>query len=183
MIYGDRVRLRHNEKSDLPRYVDWLNDPEMRAGISVFLPMSQVEEERWFEEMMKKDPIERPFAVDLREGDRWTHVGSCGLFRFNHRSRSAELGIAIGAKERWGEGIGADTMGALMQHGFETLNLNRIFLRVFDFNERAIRLYRSLGFVEEGRLRQDAYYKGKYRDTLLMGMLRTEWENLRTGED
>lgn len=183
MIYGDRVRLRHNEKADLPHYVAWLNDPETRAGINLFLPLSQAEEERWFEEMMEKDPIERPFAVDVREGDGWSHVGSCGLFGFNHRSRSAELGIFIGAKERWGEGIGADTMRTLMRHGFTTLNLNRIFLRVFDFNERAFHLYRSLGFTEEGRLRQNAYFEGQYHDTLLMGMLRTEWESLRMEEE
>jgi diamine N-acetyltransferase len=183
VIYGERIRLRHNEKSDLGRYVEWLNDPEMRAGINVFLPMSQAEEERWFEEMMTKDPIERPFAVDVREGDEWIHVGGCSLFGFNHRSRSAELGIAIGAKDRWDEGIGADTMRALMRHGFETLNLNRIFLRVYDFNKRAIHLYQNLGFVEEGRLRQDGYHQGQFRDTILMGMLRAEWESLRTEEN
>jgi RimJ/RimL family protein N-acetyltransferase len=59
--------------------------------------------------------------------------------------------------------------------GFNTLNLNRIFLRVFADNARAIRAYEKVGFQHEGRLRQDNYFNGGYRDTLLMGLLRADW--------
>jgi diamine N-acetyltransferase len=179
MIFGERVRLRHNEREDLPRYVQWLNDPEVRAGIMIFLPLSKVEEERWFDEMLEREPISRPLAVDLRQGDSWEHIGSCGLFNFEHRARHAELGIVLGRKDLWGQGIGADMMDTLLRHGFETLNLQRIHLRVFDFNQRAIRLYQKVGFVEEGRLRQDCYLDGAYHDTILMGVLRAEWDSLR----
>jgi RimJ/RimL family protein N-acetyltransferase len=63
----------------------------------------------------------------------------------------------------------------MLKHGFDTLNLNRIALRVFKNNPRAIRSYEKAGFVHEGRLRQEHYQNGEYVDVFIMSILRTEW--------
>ena len=65
----------------------------------------------------------------------------------------------------------------MLIHGFETLNLNRIYLYVFETNLRAIHVYEKLGFATEGRLRQAIYRNGRYSDALLMSMLRSEWNS------
>jgi len=65
----------------------------------------------------------------------------------------------------------------LLRHGFLTLNLNRVFLRVFETNPRAIRSYEKAGFIHEGRLRQAEFRDGQYVDILLMSVLRSEWED------
>lgn len=174
MIFGEKVRLRAMERTDLPRFVAWLNDPEVRRGISQFLPMSQAQEERWFETVLELPREEQPFAVDVRRR-RWALVGSCGLFRFDRQARSAELGIMVGEKSLWGRGYGTATMRTLVRHGFDTLNLNRIYLRVYESNLRAMRVYDRVGFREEGRLRQDHFADGRYEDTVIMGLLREEW--------
>jgi RimJ/RimL family protein N-acetyltransferase len=57
----------------------------------------------------------------------------------------------------------------------ETLNLNRVFLRVYAENVRAKRAYDKAGFVEEGRLREGVYKYGKYDDVIVMSVLRSEW--------
>ncbi len=44
MIYGERIRLRALEEEDLPLFVRWLNDPEVRQGLVIYLPLSIVEE-------------------------------------------------------------------------------------------------------------------------------------------
>jgi RimJ/RimL family protein N-acetyltransferase len=72
-------------------------------------------------------------------------------------------------------------MRLLLRHGFETLNLNRVHLRVYEDNARALAVYRRLGFQEEGRLRQDRFLEGRYWDTLLMGLLRQEWLDSQKG--
>ncbi len=66
-------------------------------------------------------------------------------------------------------------MRLLLKHGFDTLNLNRIYLRVFSNNVRAIRCYEKAGFVQEGRFRQAHYQDGEYWDVLVMSVLRSEW--------
>jgi len=66
-------------------------------------------------------------------------------------------------------------MRLLLRHGFATLNLHRIYLRVFEDNPRAIRSYEKAGFVHEGRQRQGEYHEGEFHDVLFMSVLRPEW--------
>jgi RimJ/RimL family protein N-acetyltransferase len=176
MIFGDRLRLRATEREDLPRFVAWLNDPEVRHGLALFLPLSLRDEEQWFESMIKNPPAERPLVIEIRQDDGWVPVGNCGFHAIDWKNRSGELGIFIGEKACWNQGYGTEVMRLLLQHGFNTLNLNRIFLRVFQTNPRAIRSYEKAGFVQEGRLRQAEFIDGSYTDVLLMSVLRSEWK-------
>ena len=182
MIHGEKIRLRAIDREDLPRFVGWFNDEEVRQGLNFFLPMSLAEEERWFESMLERNASERPLAIDGREGDRWIHIGSCGLFSFDARDRKAELGILIGDKTYWDKGYGTDTLRTLLRHAFETLNLNRVSLRVFESNQRAIKVYERVGFIMEGRLREDRFSQGRFEDTLIMGILRDEWKAQKEDE-
>lgn len=175
MIYGKRIRLRRPERDDLPLFVDWLNDPEVRAGISMYLPMSMGEEEQWYERNLARPLEERQLTVDMRDGDGWRTIGSTSFFDFDWRNRSAEFGIMIGDKTAWNQGYGTEATELMLDHAFGTLNLHRVLLRVYDFNRRAIRAYEKAGFVLEGTLREDSYVNGEYIDTHLMGVLRQEW--------
>ncbi|MEJ2707632.1 MAG: GNAT family protein [Anaerolineales bacterium] len=177
MILGEGVRLRAPERSDLPRFVEWLNDPEVREGLLLFKPISLVGEEKWFEDMLQRPPEEHPLVIEVSRETEWIAVGNCGVHRIDWRSRAAELGIFIGEKSYWNQGIGTRVMGLLLKFGFETLNLNRIFLEVFEDNKRAIRAYEKAGFVHEGRKRQAIYKGGRYKDILLMSVLRSEWDH------
>lgn len=173
MIYGnDHLRLRAPERSDIPNFVTWLNDPEVTAGLLVALPMSQLEEEDWFDNLLKRPQAERPMVIEVLHHDAWIPIGNCGFHAIDCRSRSSEVGIFIGEKQFWNQGIGTQVMRLLLKHGFETLNLNRIALRVFADNPRAIRAYEKAGFVHEGRLRQANFKNGRYRDEIVMSVLR-----------
>jgi RimJ/RimL family protein N-acetyltransferase len=175
MIVGDRIRLRAVSEDDLPRFVQWLNDPEVTQGLSRISPLNLEEEHRWFQDSLKKDAFERPLAIDGRQGEDWIHIGSCSFFNHDPVAHHAELGIVIGDKRFWDQGFGTEAVRLLLKHGFETLNLERIYLGVVEFNHRAQRAYEKVGFVHEGRLRNDSYRRGRYWDTLVMGILRGEW--------
>ncbi|HUH98604.1 MAG TPA: GNAT family protein [Anaerolineales bacterium] len=177
MIYGKRIRLRGVEKIDIPRSFEWINDPEVNDGLAIYLPMSLQDEEQWFERISQRDQAEKPMAIELREGEGWRLIGNCGVFNIEWMHRAAELGIMIGDKTVWNKGYGTEIMQLLLQHGFETLNLNRIYLRVYSTNPRAIRAYQKAGFVLEGTLRQAAYRHGKYADVHVMSVLRSEWNS------
>ena len=176
MIFGKRIRLRAVEREDLPLFVEWLNDPEVIEGLIFFQPLSLEEEKRWFENLADRPASERPLVIEIQEGETWRMVGNCGFHNISQINRSSEVGIFIGDKSLWNSGYGTETMHLLLKYGFESLNLNRISLVVYDDNPGAIRAYEKAGFVLEGRLRQAKYKHGRYGDELIMSVLRSEWD-------
>ena len=80
MIYGKRIRLRGVERSDVPKFYEWINDPEVNEGLDVHLPMSMQDEEQWFEQSAQRDQAEKPMAIEMREGNDWKLIGNCGIF-------------------------------------------------------------------------------------------------------
>jgi RimJ/RimL family protein N-acetyltransferase len=175
MIQGKRIRFRGVERSDLPLFVDWLADPEVRFGIATYLPMSMPREEQWFEATLKRPEDEQPLVIEALINRSWKVIGTCGFHNIDWRVSQAEVGILIGEKTHWDKGLGSQAMQLLLGHTFNTLNLNRAFLRVFATNGRAIRSYEKVGFVHEGRMRQADFQDGKHIDVLYMGILKIEW--------
>ena len=70
MIIGKRIRIRAIEEDDLPRYVEWFNDQEVVSGLNQYLPMSLKEEQKWFEDQLNRDPMERSLAIDVFEEEK-----------------------------------------------------------------------------------------------------------------
>lgn len=180
IIYGKRIRLRAVEREDVKKYFEWVNDPEVTFGLSLYLPMSMTDEEKWFERASNRAPDEKPFAIEVRAGDDWRLIGNCTFFDIDSVAHAAEIGIMIGDKSLWNQGLGTETMGLLLRHGFETLNLNRIMLKVYADNPRAIRTYEKAGFKHEGALREAKFKHGRYDDVHIMSVLRREWDARKT---
>ena len=180
VILGKHVRLRPLEREDLPRFVRWVSDPEIRAHVAQYKPLSLAQEEQWYARNLEAGDTQS-WAIDAHReqttADPWEHIGVCGYHVIDWRNRSGEVGIIIGAREYWSQGFGTDAMQTLVGWGFNTLNLNRVHLHVYADNARAIRCYEKVGFRTEGCLRQANFHNGVYRDALLMGLLREEWRS------
>ena len=176
MIEGERVRLRAVERADIPTFLRWFNDPEVTQYLSMYMPISEAAEERWYERLLD-DPDNLVFAVETLEG---VHIGNIGLHRIDWKDRQAELGVTLGEKAYWNQGYGRDAIRTLCRFGFHQMNLHRIYLRVFSYNERARHCYLAAGFVAEGTLREAHYARGRYHDVHLMGLLRPEYDALES---
>jgi RimJ/RimL family protein N-acetyltransferase len=170
VIYGETIVLRAIEREDLPAYVTWLNDPQVLEQFGQMVPLSLTREEQWYEQMLQ-DASMRNFAIEY-EGQ---HIGGAGFSHIDFRKRTAEVGLFIGRVDLWDHGLGYDVLNTLVRFGFEQMNLNRIYLRVFENNERGVHLYNKVGFQHEGRWRQAEYRHGRYQDLLWMSILRQEW--------
>jgi RimJ/RimL family protein N-acetyltransferase len=182
MLEGELVRLRALELDDLDRCYHWLNDREVTRFLEGGrYPPSTVQERDWLENAVRNRSgfANVLFAIETKDG---VHIGNAGLHEGSPEHRTAKLGIMIGEKEYWSRGYGTDAVRTLLRFAFEQMNLNRVELGTFDFNERAQACYRKCGFVEEGRRREDRYIDGSYHDLLIMGILRREWEAARSQE-
>ena len=177
VIRGERVYLRAAERSDIPTFVSWFNDGETLAYLSMRAPMSEAAEEGWFDRMLAGQGKEGYFFVICRLGDG-RPIGSLGLFALDETNGSAGVGIALGEKQLWGQGLGTDALRALLDFGFGELRLERIWLDVYDFNDRGRRSYEKCGFVLEGTKRRAMYRQGEFHDVQLMAILRDEWAAL-----
>jgi RimJ/RimL family protein N-acetyltransferase len=173
---GKLVRLRAIERSDIDAIMQWVSDEEVTrflGGEMLLGPMSRIAEEKWIEQAAAPSTATHLFVIE-KLGDH-RYLGSTDLHNINWVNRSAEVGIVIGDKPSWGKGYGTDAMRVLLRFAFDRLNLNRVSLRVFDYNPRAIASYEKCGFQREGVLRQDKYLAGEYHDTIVMGILASEY--------
>ena len=173
MLRGERVVLRAVEPDDLHQLWRWRNDLELFQLVEGDppTPISVERFEAEFEERLQGPSVELAIDLDGRL------IGRCGMFEFDELARNAKIGVTIGEREVWGKGIGRDVVEVLLAYAFHERHLHRVWLDVLATNERALRCYRSAGFVEEGRQRQHAWVDGEYVDLVLMGVLRDEWES------
>ena len=175
MLHGEKVTLRSIEREDLRRLREFRNDleVELAGGGDPPLPTPPERLEKEFEQAVVEKRRDRTdFAIEA-DGEC---IGTCGLFDIDEAARHAELGITIGVKEYWGRGYGREAVGLLLDYAFRLRNLRRVWLEVHSANERAIRAYRSCGFVEEGRMREHIWLGGRYADNVIMGVLAEERE-------
>jgi RimJ/RimL family protein N-acetyltransferase len=177
IIRGEKVFLRPSERSDLDDFVRWFNDADVQRNLAMRAPMSRDAEEHWYSGMVERQgKRDYHFVICLLEDER--AIGSCDLHDVDLESGSAAFGIAIGEKDEWDKGYGADTLNAICDFGFGELRLERIWLDVYADNARGQRAYQKAGFQVEGTLRHAIFKHGRYDDVLRMSLLREEWKAL-----
>jgi [ribosomal protein S5]-alanine N-acetyltransferase len=175
---GSNVYLRPLERTDLGEsYLGWLNDPEVtRYTETGIFPTTAQDLEKFHQEVTGSRSQVILAAIHKKSG---RHIGNVKLGPIHWVHRRANFGMLIGDKKLWGKGIGAEATRLAVEYGFYRLNLRRIDLAVFAEHESAVHLYEQVGFKVEGRLRQDAFQGGEYRDRLWMGLLRSEYSPVR----
>ncbi len=171
---GARVYLRPLEGEDLPRLQRWFNDPEVTRYLSTTRPMSAADERRWLDGLAD-NPAEVCLLIVVRDGD--VPLGTVGLHRVGGPHRQAGLGIALGEKSYWNQGLGTEAMELILAYGFDTLNLHRIELLVYATNPRARKVYERVGFRLEGTMREARFFAGVWEDVFRMAILEHEYRN------
>lgn len=82
-----------------------------------------------------------------------------------------------------GKGFGRETLRMVKRLAFEKLNVHRLWLDVKDHNHKAIDLYKSEGFIQEGIMRECVYYEGKYESMIVMSILENEYRSQEKQEE
>lgn len=172
IIKGEKVILRPIKMSDAPHFVKWLNNPEVHKFLQTRRHLSLAFERKYLRKSLKsKSNIN--LAIETKDG---THIGSVGLENINKDHNRATFGIFIGDKKYWNQGLGSETGRLIINYGFCKLKLHRIELGVLEYNPRAMKVYKHLGFKKEGVKREHILFKGKYYDDVHMGLLKSEWK-------
>jgi len=172
ILKGEKIILRPVEPSDIETIVSHINDEEIRNYLQMVFPLNTVREQEWVKNLYR-DQNNIVFGIVPKNNE--VIIGTTGLHDINWIDRVAEFGIVIFDKASWNMGFGTEATKLMLKYAFEHLNLHKIFLRVCEYNERALHVYEKCGFRIEGRLRKQRFKWGKYHDIFIMGILDEEY--------
>ena len=176
LFRGELVRLSAIDPEELGKsFSRWSRDSEFKRLLD-FDPArmhSAKATKEWMEKHMEEKKDAFWFSIQTLEDNRL--LGDIDVTVTNWASRDAFVGLGIGERDFWGKGYGTDAMKLILRYAFLELNLRRVTLSVFEYNERAIRSYEKAGFRLEGRQRQAIQREGRRWDIVYMGILREEW--------
>jgi len=181
MIAGKKTRLRALEKSDLPAVWRWVNNEEvMWFWGEPCNAQSLAEIEQWFARLQEAAGYSsKQFIIEMKGG---TPIGRIFYEHLDAKHRRTEVGMQIGEKGYWGRGYGADAMLTFLDYLFNELALHRVYLRLQNYNARALKCYEKCGFTQEGILRHNTFTRGEYYDDLMMGILHDEFNQRHKGD-
>jgi len=169
MFKSQGIYMRPIERADLKQMVKLRSSPDVWMHLGDIRMISLHEQEQWYEEML--DDITRCYYIVGTQGVNF--IGIVRLDEIDTINRSIRVGGDL-FPEFQGQGYGQKMMELIKRYCFRFLNVHRIWLLVLDTNERAKKVYRQAGFIDEGRQREAIFRDGRYVDYLMMSILRTE---------
>ncbi len=170
MIAGEHIILRAFERDDAERCYRWMNDPNIVRTLKSRYPIAFQNEIEWLDGAMHPSVNDRHFAIE-RKDDR-THIGNASIHDIEWVSRTAAFGLFVGEPSAWNRGFGGDAIHTLVRFAFDEMNLRKLRISVFEYNDRAKHVLETQGFVQEGRLRREFYREGSYHDLLILSIFR-----------
>lgn len=175
------MRLTAPRAEDAEAFSRWSEDGEYRRLADTEAPRPLPPE--YFRDRDQSVVEPAADAVELRirtiADDRL--VGFVAIFGIEWHNSHGWVAVGIGDAADRGKGFGKEAVGLVLRYGFHELGLRRLSLDVIADNLPAVALYRTLGFQEEGRMRERVYRDGLTADLIYMGLLRRDWEARLTG--
>tara|TARA_A100001011_G_scaffold16404_1_gene17108 strand:+ start:122 stop:658 length:537 start_codon:yes stop_codon:yes gene_type:complete len=175
MIKGEKVELTKPSREDMNLLSEWRNNSKFRRYYREYKEKNIDDQLSWFDNIMQNDQSWHHFIA--RPIGEKNIIGVALLNHIHEVNRTGEFGITLGDLNYRGKGYGKDMLITLLKYGFDQLNLNRIWCEVYSNNE-ALHFYRKIGFKDEGVLRQHVYKDGEYLNSILLGMLKSEFNDL-----
>jgi len=169
-MVGQKCFLSPIDENDAEKFTKWLNDLELTVNLQLYQRAINVESEKTFLSNLAKD--HNYSIIDMKTNEL---IGNCGFFAIDNLNQTAEAGIFIGNREYWNRGYGTEALILLLDYGFKALNLYNIDLRVYVYNERAIRSYEKVGFKRIGVRRKALYRNMERHDIVFMDILVDEF--------
>jgi RimJ/RimL family protein N-acetyltransferase len=170
------ITLREISRDDIPAINRWRRDPAVADGVGAPRRFIGLDVDlRWYDDYLLHRGSEVRCAVCLAESGQL--VGMVSLTRIDYVHRNAEYNAMVGEREAKNRGVGTAATRAMLRHGLFDLNLHRIYVSILRDNISSIRMCEKAGFREEGTIREGAYKNGRYHYLVLMGVLKSEWQD------
>ena len=177
-IETERLILRDFVKDDWQRVLEYQSDPLYLRYYEWTekdrTPESVQEFVGWFLDHQKQQPrIKFQLAVTLKSNRQL--IGNCGIRLDTAGAFQADIGYELDPKH-WNQGYATEAAHAMVDFGFSSFGLHRVWSWCVAENTGSAHVLEKLGMRLEGRLRDNEYYKDRWWDTLMYGILTDEWQ-------
>ena len=177
-ITTERLLLREFGADDWRAVLDYQRDPLYLR----YYPWEDRDETavRNFVDMFRDWQWEIPrrrFQLAIVQKESGGLMGNCGLRRKPENEWEADIGYEL-SPQYWGHGYATEAARAMVDFGFRELGLQRISSWCIADNLASARALERLGFRQEGRLRRNEFFKGRWWDTLLYALLAEDWQTV-----
>ncbi len=175
-LVGERIYLREVRLLDVnENYYRWMNDQEITQYLESHYYPNSMESLQEYVKTRLGNPNEIFLAIVAKDNDK--HIGNIKLGPINWIHRIGDIGIIIGERDFWGKGYATEAIKLMVKYAFGTLNLHKITSGCYLLNEGAIKAFQNAGFDKEGVRKKHGYYKGKYIDSVLFGLIKEEMQD------
>ncbi len=177
MILGTKTGLRAIERNDLQQLRDWRNLEHFRKNFRESKELNLDNQEQWFSAVSNRSTDYMFGIVDLETQEL---IGAAGLLYINWIIRAADFSFYIGRNEEYidEKGFALDAANTLINFGFNTLNLNKIWMELYEFDQMKLDFFiNEFQFNIDGKLRHNCFEDGKYWDSYILSLLRSEYVN------
>ena len=177
MLKGKLVSLHAVEKEDLQQFRNWRNNPDFRKHFREYRNLNMRQQEIWFEEKVVKDNTTLMFSIRCNEDNEL--LGCCGFVYINWVHQHADLSLYIGWNNAYidEEGYAEESCRLLLDYGFNELRLNKVWTEIYEFDEKKKALYDKFGFHQDGLLRQNYWYDGKWWNSMIISLLNRDFKS------
>lgn len=176
-IEGKKTYLLEFTEENLhnPRYFEWLRDLDVATGIyrlDYLLPHGEKEIEKYVRGLFAS---KNDYFFALHHGESREFIGTVKLGHIDWRTHQGDVGIMIGEKNYWGQGLAKDAVSALCKYAFSTLSMRKLTGGTAANNIGMVKCFRDLGFKDEGNFRKRLLINGEYIDHLHFGLFKEEF--------
>lgn len=174
MVETPRILLRELEEADWKSVLEYASDPDVVRYMD-WGPNDKKETEMFIRRSIaarqERPRLKYNLAITLKV-DR-TLIGGCGINVSNVDDREGWIGYCLN-RRFWNRGYATETAKALVGFGYGELNLHRIFATCDPENLASAHVLEKTGMLREGRLREHKWAKGRWRDSYLYAIVRSE---------
>lgn len=167
-LVGKKIYLRPHEEKDIDVWFKWFNDPDITLYLQHGYFPNTYSNQKYFLENMYKNISDLQLAIVDKKSNLL--IGTIGLHAINFVNRNGDVSIVIGNEKFWGKSLGREAVALILDHAFNKLNLHKVTAGMVEANIGSYKLFLSLGFKEEARLRKQNYVNGKYQDVIKMAI-------------
>lgn len=171
IIKGKRIYLREIRISDANQnYLNWMRDYEVNRYLESRFQSWTIKKLKAFIKKIKNNPDYIFWAVILKENGR--HIGNIKLGPIDSNHGFGDIGIIIGEKAYWGKGLATEAIKLAVSFAFNKLKLHKLTAGSYVNNIGSIKAFENAGFFLEGIRKKQYFYKGRYKDSVLLGIVR-----------